>query len=116
MASVEILAGSAVAADRAAPRFPAFSKRRKTHSGAPGILHSSTSASQSDPLRAVLVVLALPDRRVLLQLLDGVAAGGERIRGAEEGGGDDHRDRARVQAADAVVDGEPRSGPARPRL
>src|SRR2546423_2351097 len=116
MASLEILAGSAVAADRAALCFSAFSKRTNTHSGAPGILHGSRSASQADPLRAVLVVLALPDGGVLLQLLDGVAAGGEGVGAVGRGRGDDHRDGARVEGADAVVDGEPRSGPARPRL
>src|ERR1700704_1 len=93
--------------------FLLFSRTIRTYSGAPGILNRSWSASQSDPLRAVLVVLALPDGRVLLQLLDGLAAGGEGVRAVRRGGGDDHRDRAWVQAADPVMDGHPRAGPAR---
>src|SRR5438874_9536056 len=116
MASLEILAGSAVAADRAARRFFRFLKRISTYSGAPAILHGSRSASQADPLRTVLVMLALPDGGLLLQLLDGEAAGGKGVGAVGRGGGDDHRDGARVEAADAVVDGEPRSGPARARL
>src|SRR5437879_291876 len=110
MASLEILAGSAVAADRAARCFSIFSKRINTHSGAPAILHGSRSASQADPLRTILVMLALPDGGVLFQLLDGVAARREGVGAVGRGRGDDHRHGAGVEAADAVVDGEPRSG------
>src|SRR3981081_3455102 len=112
MASLEILAGSAVAADRAAL---CFSKRRTPASGAPGILHGCRAAPQADPLRAVLVVLALPDRRVLLQLLDGVPAGGERVGAVRRGGGDHHRDGARGPGAGAGGGGGARAGAARAR-
>src|SRR5262249_59482745 len=66
------------------------------------------SGSEPDPLGPVGAGLFLPDRRALLQLVDELLRGGERLAAVGRAGGERDRDVADLERAGAMLEREPR--------
>src|SRR5436190_22584876 len=76
-----------------------------TRSGA-SVTRDPASGASSDPFLAALVDLLLPERDLLLQRVDSVLAGGERVLPVRRRDGDHNGGAADLDAAGAVVDGD----------